>query len=694
MNQTNRPLVRALQLLQEQNPVSFHVPGHKHGHLSNLPSEMQASLSFDFTELTGLDDLHEAEGVIREAESLLSSLYQSNRSFFLINGSTVGNLAMIYAACQADDTIIVQRNAHKSVFHAIELTGARPVLISPQWDAHTRTPGVLTPDQVERALAAHPHAKAIVLTYPTYYGIAGERLGEIIDLCHSRSVPVLVDEAHGAHFIIGEPFPHSAIEMGADVVVHSAHKTLPAMTMGSFLHVRSKLISEKKIAHYLQMLQSSSPSYIIMASLDDARAYAASYKGNDKRKFMELRSSFIQELKEINHLEIVETDDPLKLLIRAEGHSGFALQAALEAEGIYVELADPYQVLFIVPLWNEQSAPPLQAWKEKMVAAVTNLGKVEEPPISISLAAWPAGISTLAYPPSALPDMETEWISMDEAEGRIAAASVIPYPPGIPLLIKGEEIKESHIQALSALTKAGARFQGTVRLAERELFVLKRRSEESNMSKGKFITFEGPEGAGKTTVIAEIYKRLEAEGKKAILTREPGGIRISEKIREIIHDNEHQEMDGMTEALLYAAARRQHLVERIIPAMDDGRIVLCDRFIDSSLAYQGYARGLGMEEVMTINSFAIGETMPDLTIFFDISPEEGLKRISNSGEREQNRLDNETLQFHQKVYEGYELLLQKYPNRIIKTDASKPLSEVTENVWKIISSQLINEQDS
>lgn len=210
------------------------------------------------------------------------------------------------------------------------------------------------------------------------------------------------------------------------------------------------------------------------------------------------------------------------------------------------------------------------------------------------------------------------------------------------------------------------------------------------MNKGIFITFEGPEGAGKTTVITEIYKRLEQEGKKAILTREPGGIRISEKIRNVILDNEHQEMDGRTEALLYAAARRQHLVERILPEMKEGNIVLCDRFVDSSLAYQGYARGLGMDEVMSINKFAIGETMPHLTIYFDISPEEGLRRISKNDEREQNRLDNETLQFHKKVYEGYQLLLKQYPNRIVSTDASKPLSEVTENVWKIISSQLIN----
>ena len=212
------------------------------------------------------------------------------------------------------------------------------------------------------------------------------------------------------------------------------------------------------------------------------------------------------------------------------------------------------------------------------------------------------------------------------------------------------------------------------------------------LNKGIFITFEGPEGAGKTTVIAEIYKRMEQEGKKVILTREPGGIRISEKIRNIILDNEHQEMDGRTEALLYAAARRQHLVEKIIPAMEEGTIVLCDRFVDSSLAYQGYARGLGMDEVMSINAFAIDNTMPDVTVFFDITPEEGLQRISKNNEREQNRLDNETLQFHQKVYEGYEILLEKFPNRIIRTDASKPLSEVTENVWKIISSQLISQE--
>ncbi|MFD1204512.1 MULTISPECIES: dTMP kinase [Sporosarcina] len=211
------------------------------------------------------------------------------------------------------------------------------------------------------------------------------------------------------------------------------------------------------------------------------------------------------------------------------------------------------------------------------------------------------------------------------------------------------------------------------------------------LKNGVFITFEGPDGAGKTTVLGEIVKRLEEKGVSVVATREPGGIRIAEKIRNVILDNEHQEMDSRTEALLYAAARRQHLAEKVLPALQEGKIVLCDRFVDSSLAYQGMGRGLGMDEVMSINAFAIDGTMPDLTIYFDITPEEGLQRIGKNEAREQNRLDNESMRFHKNVYEGYQKLLKQYPKRIISVDATKPLLEVTENVWKIISAQLNQE---
>ncbi|WP_407938579.1 dTMP kinase [Niallia nealsonii] len=199
-----------------------------------------------------------------------------------------------------------------------------------------------------------------------------------------------------------------------------------------------------------------------------------------------------------------------------------------------------------------------------------------------------------------------------------------------------------------------------------------------------FITLEGPEGAGKTTIINMLIEYFSASGKKILATREPGGIHIAEKIRQIILDPNHTEMDGKTEALLYAAARRQHLVEKVIPALEKGYIVLCDRFIDSSLAYQGYARGLGIDNVWKINEFAIDGLMPNATIYFDIDPKIGLERINKTDEREINRLDLEKLDFHERVKEGYYQIIEKFPNRIYKVDASQSLEQVFEDAKKII----------
>lgn len=193
---------------------------------------------------------------------------------------------------------------------------------------------------------------------------------------------------------------------------------------------------------------------------------------------------------------------------------------------------------------------------------------------------------------------------------------------------------------------------------------------------GHFITVEGGEGSGKTTVLEIVYQELRALGYNVLVTREPGGIPIAENIREIILNPSNTQMEKRTEALLYAAARRQHLIEVIAPALKRGDIVLCDRFIDSSLVYQGHARGIGMKEVLEINNFAIGDLYPELTMFFDIKPEEGLARIAQNKDREKNRLDLEELAFHQKVYEGYHLLLNKYPERIKQIDASKEINEV------------------
>ncbi|WP_336637178.1 dTMP kinase [Lysinibacillus fusiformis] len=204
------------------------------------------------------------------------------------------------------------------------------------------------------------------------------------------------------------------------------------------------------------------------------------------------------------------------------------------------------------------------------------------------------------------------------------------------------------------------------------------------MKSNLFITFEGPEGAGKTTVIQKIAERLAEKNIDVLATREPGGIEIAEKIRTIILNPAHTAMDERTEALLYAAARSQHYFEKVQPALDAGKLVICDRFIDSSLAYQGYARGIGIDEVLSINEFAIGKKLPDMTILFDIAPEVGLARIYATGNREVNRLDVESLPFHQKVYEGYLLLVERYPERIRIVNADQDIDSVVEDVWSLL----------
>lgn len=208
------------------------------------------------------------------------------------------------------------------------------------------------------------------------------------------------------------------------------------------------------------------------------------------------------------------------------------------------------------------------------------------------------------------------------------------------------------------------------------------------MSKSLFITFEGPEGAGKTTILKKIVERFQEQGIDILATREPGGSYIAEQIRQVILNPNHTEMDARTEALLYAAARSQHFAEKIEPALAEGKIVLCDRFIDSSLAYQGVGRSLGINKVYDINVFAIGNKMPDCTILFDLDPEVGLSRIHAHSEREINRLDVESLTFHQSVRDAYLQLAEKYSNRIQIVDANRPIEVVVEDVWRILQTSI------
>lgn len=471
----NTPLYHALIQHARRNSHSFHVPGHHNGDVffDEAKTIYNPLLTIDLTELSGLDDLHHPSGVIKEAQDLVSQLYGSAESFFLVNGTTVGNLAMILSVCDTGDTILIQRNCHKSVFHAVDLAGAEPVYLAPDIDEIMHVPTHVSLDTIKEALKAYPNAKGLVLTNPTYYGHSAD-LTEIISEAHQYGIPVLVDEAHGAHFVLGKPFPASALQMGADIVVQSAHKTLPAMTMGSYLHLNNNKIERNRVADYLNRLQSSSPSYPIMASLDLARAYVQHMIEEQKLSDVLQHIQLIkQTFDSLAYAEAVEpanqriTTDPLKLTIRSKcGHSGFTLQKIFERVNIFTELADENQVLLVLPLGGKQRID-----SETIKKIDHEIEKTPSDQMNVS-AEWEAQpITVMPYPKKVLNTLQKEYVGFDKAAGRLNAEDVIPYPPGIPMIMAGERITRESVQKLSRLISMKTHVQGNMKINEKQLLV-------------------------------------------------------------------------------------------------------------------------------------------------------------------------------------------------------------------------------
>lgn len=209
------------------------------------------------------------------------------------------------------------------------------------------------------------------------------------------------------------------------------------------------------------------------------------------------------------------------------------------------------------------------------------------------------------------------------------------------------------------------------------------------MKKTGFITFEGPDGSGKTTISRRVVEALIRDGYDVVFTREPGGIEIAEEIRNVILDPKNTKMDVRTEALLYAASRRQHLVEKILPALEAHKLVICDRFVDSSLAYQGIGRGIGIDEVFKINQFAIADHMPDLTLYLDVNAQTGLSRIKSR--KFKDRLDQEDVSFHLEVVKGYEQVVERFKDRIVKIDANRSIEAIVKEALEVIYERVLNQ---
>lgn len=460
-NQQQRPLFAALKRHQEEEKISFHVPGHKNG--LNWQGEMATFrdiLKLDQTEVSGLDYLHEAEGVLRASQDLLADFYRSSQSYYLVNGSTVGNLAMILGATTRGGTVFVDRNVHQSVIHALELNELNPIFLAPEMNLETQEAEGISLATLKAAFMCYPKVEAMILTYPTYHG-GIYPLQELIQLAKSYRCLTLIDEAHGAHFVLAETdsrFPVSALDCGADVVVQSAHKMLPALTQAAYLHCGHSLPDtvKKRIEHYLHMLQSSSPSYLLMLSLEYARWFLANLTAADVETSFQVVESwknwFIKE-----GLLVQTCSDPLKLMLSSHSLSGNELSQLLEARGLFPELADSEKVLLTFPLLKVEEAmmfqpvdlDPLLFSKESVEKVCLEYAKVNY-----------TSLSELAIGYEKQSGLDREVIPLKDCLHRVSGANVTPYPPGVPLLVNGERIEARHLDLLLDWYNQGARIVG------------------------------------------------------------------------------------------------------------------------------------------------------------------------------------------------------------------------------------------
>ncbi|EZH64427.1 hypothetical protein DH09_21825 [Bacillaceae bacterium JMAK1] len=468
MNTKSTPLLDHLVHHADTDPISLHVPGHKNGKLPKgiYQEYYETIMRLDQTELPGFDDLHAPSGVIQQAEKLTAEHYQTGASMFLVGGSTVGNLAMLSAFCRPSVPVIVQRDVHQSIIHGLEMIGVEVVFVSPTFDEQTGLSKGVSLHTLVSAIDAYKEAEVIVLSSPSYFGNVGE-IQRVVQYAKMNDKRVLVDEAHGAHLHSDEQFPLSSLEAGADVVVQSAHKTLPALTMGAYLHVKNK-DDEQRIRPWLRRFQSSSPSYVIMASLDAARAYVAEVRSNEPAKRL---WAFHDELKaRLPKDTYVPNEDPLKLVLRApEPYTGLQWEKVLQKQQIYVELSNhDYVLLFLPLLLEDEEAIDLKTRIVDAYAGQRVMIKKRQLPH------YPA-YTRATIEKAFLVDYEVELCSMETSAGKVIAENIVPYPPGIPLFIAGETIDVRRLHYLSEWMAQGGKLQNEEHVRNGQVLVRKSR---------------------------------------------------------------------------------------------------------------------------------------------------------------------------------------------------------------------------
>jgi len=468
--QNQTPLFSALVEHAGRNPIQFHIPAHKKGFgMATEFSEFIGpnALSIDLINIAPLDDLHAPKGIIKQAQDLAAEAFGADHTFFSVQGTSGAIMTMIMSAVGPGEKILLPRNAHKSILSAVILSGAHPVFMHPEVDPELGIMHGISLETVRTTLDAHPDAKAVLLINPTYFGVSAD-LKAVVELAHSRGVPVLVDEAHGVLFKFHDDLPLSAMQAGADMAATSVHKLGGSMTQSSVLNVREGFISPAHVQAVLSMLHTTSTSYLLLASLDVARKNLA-LDGHDLiDRTLRLARSAREQINQIEGLycfgdEILKSSstfahDPLKLNITVKdlGITGWEVEKILRSDfNIEVEMSDLYNILCIVTFGDTEETIGTLLHALREIAA--RFGVSEQEVVTILNPSMPL----LALSPrDAFYSRNTEVVALKEAAGRIIVESIMVYPPGIPILMPGEVVTQDNIDYILEVVREGLPVQG------------------------------------------------------------------------------------------------------------------------------------------------------------------------------------------------------------------------------------------